>query len=81
MTSPANDHFHIALAPGQSGEDRIALQLDNGQMVQLSANEARALATSLIHAVNRVEVKTSLRVSHNLWRRNDHAEPQLSLAR
>lgn len=81
MTSPANDHFHIALAPSLSGEDRIALQLDNGQMVQLSANEARALATSLIHAVNRVEVKTSLRVSHNLWRRNDHAEPQLSLAR
>lgn len=81
MTNPTNDHFHVALAPNLGGEDQVSLQLENGQRVQLSANEARALATSLIHAVNRVEVKSSLRVSHNLWRRNDHAEPKLSLAR
>jgi hypothetical protein len=47
----------------------------------MTPSQARALATSLITAVNRAEVKTSLKVSTNLWRRMGEAsEPRLSRA-
>lgn len=80
MTDLSNDHVFVSLIPDRSGEDHIALELEDGQMVLLTTDQARALATSLISAVNRAEVKASLRVSHNLWRR-EHHDGHLSLAR
>lgn len=81
MTDAVNEHVFVSLIPDGEGEDRISLELEDGQMVLLTASQARALATSLITAVNRAEVKASLRVSTNLWRRAEDAGPRLSLAR
>jgi hypothetical protein len=60
----------VTLSDGDSGHDHVVLSLDNGQCVmQLTAAQARALATDIIMAVNRAEVRANLRVSQNLHRR------------
>ena len=74
MNDPINEHVFVSLVPGIGGEDCISLELEDGQMMILTAAQARALASNLIGAVNRVEVKSSLRVSGNLWRREDDAK-------
>lgn len=74
MNDPINDHVFISLVSGTGGEDRISLELEDGQMMILTTAQARALANTLIGAVNRAEVKSSLRVSGNLWRREDDAK-------
>ena len=81
MTDRTDEHIFVSLISGKEGEDRVALELEDGQMVLLTANQARMLATNLITAVNRVEVKASLRVSTNLWRRADDVGTQFSLVR
>jgi hypothetical protein len=81
MTQSTNDHVFVSLISGNNGEERVSLELSDGQLLLLSASQARALATNLITAVNRAEVKASLRVSTNLWRRQDGGEARLSLAR
>ena len=68
----------VSLIAGSDGVDSVALELASGEMVVMTPTQARSLATSLITAVNRAEVKTSLRVSTNLWRRMGDAEARLS---
>ncbi len=74
MNDPINEHVFVSLVPGIGGEDCISLELEDGQMMILTAAQARTLANTLIGAVNRAEVKTSLRVSGNLWRREEDAK-------
>ena len=68
----------VSLISGADGADNVAIELANGAMVMMNPAQARSLATSLITAVNRAEVKASLRVSTNLWRRQDEAGARLS---
>lgn len=80
MTQSSIDSVFVSLIAGKEGEDRVALELGDGQMLLLDTDQARTLATKLITAVNRAEVKASLRVSTNLWRRPDSHEVRLSVA-
>jgi hypothetical protein len=63
------------LIVGDDGSDRVAIKLAEGldNVMLLSPAQARALATELITAVNRAEVKASLKTSPNLWRRSGNA--------
>lgn len=65
------DQINVALIAGDDGSDRIALKVVDGMgdLMILTPAQARALATELITAVNRAEVKASLKTSPNMWRR------------
>ncbi len=73
-----NEPVFVSLITGPQGTDRVAIELAGGEVLMLSPAQARSLATSLITAVNRAEVKASLRVSTNLWRRMDDSEKRLA---
>lgn len=64
--------INVSLIAGDDGSDRIALKVADGMenVMVLTAAQARALATELITAVNRAEVKASLKTSPNMWRRS-----------
>ncbi len=77
----------VSLISNDDGSDRIAINLlnnilagDNTAAVLLTPSQARTLATELISAVNRAEVKKSLKTSPNLWRRQGEARPRLATA-
>ncbi len=76
----ANETAFVSLISGPDGNDSVAIELAGGEIVMMSPAQARSLATSLITAVNRAEVKASLRVSTNLWRRMGETEARLSSA-
>lgn len=80
MSQVCNDNVFVSLIAGNNGEDRVALELADGQVLLLDTAQARDLATHLITAVNRAEVKASLRVSTNLWRRPEPREARFSVA-
>ncbi len=65
------DQINVSLIAGDDGIDRINLKVFEGMddLMVLTPIQARALATELITAVNRAEVKASLKTSPNLWRR------------
>jgi hypothetical protein len=72
------ENVGVSLVSSEDGTDRIAVTLADGpgNAMVLTPAQARALATELITAVNRAEVKASLRTSPNLWRRAGNAQPQ-----
>jgi hypothetical protein len=78
---PANEAVRVSLVSDKAGADSVAVELASGEVVLMTPSQARSLATSLITAVNRAEVKASLRVSTNLWRRGDEAEVNFSSVR
>jgi hypothetical protein len=78
---PANEAVRVSLVSDKAGADSVAVELASGEVVLMTPAQARSLATSLITAVNRAEVKASLRVSTNLWRRGDEAEVNFSSVR
>lgn len=84
MNQSANHSSHdtvfVSLISGPEGADSVAIELTDGEVLMLSPDQARHLATNLITAVNRAEVKASLRVSTNLWRRESDAEKRLATA-
>jgi hypothetical protein len=73
---------NVDLAPGDDGSDRVVLRLENGMDLALALTpaQARILATELITAVNRAEVKSSLKSSPNFWRRAGESRPRLATA-
>lgn len=75
---PSNETVFVSLVSNPRGEDGVAIKLAGGEMLIMTPAQARCLATSLITAVNRAEVKASLHVSTNLWRRLDDSEGRLS---
>lgn len=80
------EKLDVSLISGDDGLDRIAIHLasiiagDACSSLTLTPNQARVLATELISAVNRAEVKKSLQTSPNLWRRQGEARPRLATA-
>jgi len=77
-SNASNEAVLVSMISGPDGADSIAIKLASGEVVRMTPAQARSLATSLITAVNRAEVKASLRVSTNLWRRMDEHELHLS---
>jgi len=61
----------VILVAGDDATDRVIIKTAEGpeHEMALSPSQARALATDLITAVNRAEVKASLKTSPNMWRR------------
>lgn len=76
----SNEAVFVSLISGPEGADSVAIELTGGEVIMMSPAQARSLATSLITAVNRAEVKASLRVSTNLWRRMGEPEKRLATA-
>lgn len=78
--------MNVSLISGDDGFDRIAIKLISelgGELdsaLTLTPGQARMLATELIAAVNRAEVKSSLKTSPNMWRRQGEARPRLATA-
>lgn len=67
----------IALREDDNGRDQVTLSLGTRQCeIGLTPHQARQLATELIMAVNRAEVRNNLRRSQNLVR---PAEPPVRL--
>lgn len=76
----SNEAVFVSLISGPEGADSVAIELAGGEVIMMSPAQARSLATHLITAVNRAEVKASLRVSTNLWRRMDESDGRLAHA-
>lgn len=74
----SHDPVFVSLVSSSEGADSVAIELTDGEVLMLSPEQARHLATNLITAVNRAEVKASLRVSTNLWRRESESEKRLA---
>jgi hypothetical protein len=62
---------HIMLGVNVFGEDLVVLSLDSGSQIMLTPQNARLLATKLVLAVSRAEVRDNLKRKHNLSRRFD----------
>ena len=75
---PNLETVSVSLVSSQDGGDGVAIRIAGGEMLVMTPVEARRLATSLITVVNRAEVKASLSVSSNLWRRQDETKERLS---
>ncbi len=59
----------ISLKEDSQGRDRVVLTLQEAQCeFNLTPHQARVLATELIMAVNRAEVRSNLKHSHNMAR-------------
>lgn len=71
---------NVNLTASTNGADQVVLTLCDGCDVQLALTpaQARLLATELITAVNRAEVKGTLKTSPNLWRRTGASRPRLA---
>jgi hypothetical protein len=70
----------ISLKEDAQGRDRVVLTLEaSGNTLNLSPHQARVLATELIMAVNRAEVRNNLKHSHSLVREKQPAEPKRGL--
>ncbi len=80
------ENMDVSLISGDDGFDLIAIKLfsamagELGTSLTLSPSQARILATELIAAVNRAEVKSSLKTSPNMWRRQGEARTRLATA-
>jgi hypothetical protein len=70
----------IALKEDALGRDRVELTLQGqGCSLNLTPHQARVLATELIMAVNRAEVRNNLKHSQNMVRGAQPTEPKRGL--
>jgi hypothetical protein len=69
----------INLKEDDQGRDRVELALQEGCTLNLSPHQARVLATELIMAVNRAEVRNNLKHSQNMVRGAQSAEQKRGL--
>ena len=70
----------INLKEDAQGRDRVVLTFQpQGRALSLTPHQARVLATELIMAVNRAEVRNNLKRSHNMVRDTQSAEQKRSL--
>lgn len=65
----------ISLHEDSHGRDRVVLVLGQGCTLDLSPHQARVLATELIMAVNRAEVRGNLKHRHNVVRSSEPGDP------
>jgi len=83
MIQSQQHKVEVTVAASGDGSDRIALQVgDSGEskLLTLTPSQARLLATELIAAVNRAEVKANLKSGTNMWRKSGEAHPRLATA-
>lgn len=83
MVQSHQDKLEVNVVAGVDGCDRIALRggMDGESLLlTLSTGQARLLATELIAAVNRAEVKANLKTGPNLWRSPGESRPRLATA-
>ncbi len=59
---------NITLEEDEGGKDQVVFSLDSIGQLKLTPYQARVLATELIMAVNRAEVRGNLKRSHNFSR-------------
>jgi len=59
----------ITLEEDDGGKDQIVFSLDEISQLKMTPHQARVLATELIMAVNRAEVRGNLKRSHNFSRK------------
>ena len=65
----SGDSLDITLHEDMNGRDRVVLAMqEQGYTLNLTPHQARVLATELIMAVNRAEVRNNLKRGHNLVR-------------
>jgi hypothetical protein len=70
----------ITLQEDAQGRDRVILTLQaQGCDLNLTPHQARVLATELIMAVNRAEVRSNLKHSHSMVRNTQPAAPNRDL--
>ena len=70
----------IALKEDASGRDRVVVTLQaHGCELNLTPHQARVLATELIMAVNRAEVRSNLKHSQNMVRGSQPVEQKRGL--
>jgi hypothetical protein len=62
----------ISLDEDESGKDFVVCSLGDKNQMRLTPHQARVLATELIMAVNRAEVRGNLKRSHNLSRKSEN---------
>ncbi len=55
----------ISLEEDESGKDQVVFSVDSGGVLKLTPYQARVLATELIVAVNRAEVRGNLKRGHS----------------
>lgn len=68
----------INLKEDQQGRDRVVVALKaEGCELQLTPHQARVLATELIMAVNRSEVRSNLKHNHNMVRSTPQSAQQI----
>ncbi|HYP67966.1 MAG TPA: hypothetical protein VEP67_06880 [Thiobacillaceae bacterium] len=63
----------ITLEEDEGGKDQVVFSLDSSSHLKLTPYQARVLATELIMAVNRAEVRGNLKRSHNFSRMPEQA--------
>lgn len=72
MNTPKVNQVNVNLTSNDQGQECVSLTLMGdieALALCLTPSQARALATDLITAVNRAEVKANLKFSPNMWRR------------
>lgn len=70
----------ITLKEDAQGRDRVEVTLQaNGSVLTLTPHQARVLATELIMAVNRAEVRSNLKHNQNVVRGGQPAEQKRGL--
>ena len=80
MDLPSNGtKLKITLEEFDGGKNNVVFRLGDGSEMKLSPQQARLLATELIVAVNRAEVRRSLTRSPNLARKPGPAGDDLDL--
>ncbi len=55
----------ITLEEDESGKDQVVVSMDSRSVLKLTPYQARVLATELIVAVNRAEVRGNLKRGHS----------------
>jgi len=83
MIQSLHDKVEVTVDAGVDGRDRISLQIGDSveeYMLALTPSQARRLATELIAAVNRAEVKANLKQGANFWRQPQDPRSPLATA-
>jgi len=72
--------LEVNLHEDPKGRERVVMALQaQGCELSLTPHQARVLATELIMAVNRAEVRNNLKHSHNMVRGSEKTEPKRRL--
>lgn len=81
MIQSQQDKVEVAVVAGSDCTDHISLRVGDGgesRLLSLTPSQARLLATELIAAVNRAEVKANLKMGSNMWRKSGEHRPRLA---